>query len=499
MTEKDRKQIDRLFNPRGLALFGGVATAISFGRRFMDSQMLYGYKGAIYPISEKGGQVSGIKVYKNLDEVPGPIDLAALSVPARAVPGILRECLKKGLAGVQIHSSGFSETAEPEGIALEAEIAEIAAQGLRVVGPNCFGLHSPKGGITLLPGYRFSKESGPVAMISQSGGVGADFGYEALDRGLGLSKIASYGNGCDLDALELLDYLADDPDTEIIAAYLEGVRQGSRFLELLKKVTPRKPVVVWKGGLTPLGSRATISHTGSLGGQAKIWQGALNQAGVVSVQGLEEMMDALVALKYLRNQGRRIALLGGGGAIGVFSSDLAYRWGLEIPPFSPETQKRLRAYFPTPGNSMINPLDTGTPVLPMETVEALSREILTREPIDVLIVILLLRPLEADMPNFMRLNGLEPPPRGSYFEGLLPGLVRLKEETGKDIVMVFENKAYLEEDVFVEGVSRNMRGLYLRAGIPVYPSAERALRGIRHGWEGTRTGLRGGTHPEPVV
>jgi hypothetical protein len=305
---------------------------------------------------------------------------------------------------------------------------------------------------------------------------------------LGLSKIASYGNGCDLGAYELLDYFADDPETKFISAYLEGVRQGSCFLDLLKKVTLRKPVVVWKGGLTPLGSRATISHTGSLGGQANIWQGALTQAGAVSVQGLEEMMDALVALKYLRNQGRRIALLGGGGAIGVFSSDLAYRWGLEIPSFSSETQKRLRTYFPAPGNSMVNPLDTGTPVLPMETVEALCREILTREPIDVLVVILLLRPLEADMPNFFRLNGLEPPPSGSYFEGLLPGLVRLKEETGKDIVMVFENKAYLPEDVFVEGVSRKMRGLYQEAGLPVYTSTERALRGIRHGWEGTRAG-----------
>jgi acyl-CoA synthetase (NDP forming) len=486
MNKKDREQLDRIFHPRGLALFGGVATVVSFGRRFMDSQRMYGYRGALYPISDKGGEVSGIKVYKHLSEVPGPVDLAALSVPAKAVPGILRDCLKNGVAGVQIHSSGFSEMGTPEGIALEAEIAEIAAQGLRVVGPNCFGLHCPKGGFTLLPGYRYSKESGPVALFSQSGGVAGDFGYEARYRGLGLSKIASYGNGCDLNALELLDYLADDPNTEIIAAYLEGVRRGSRFLELLKAVTTRKPVVIWKGGLTPLGSRATISHTGSLGGQARIWQGALKQAGAVSVQGLEEMMDALVALKYLRNQGRRIALLGGGGAIGVFSSDLAHRWGLEIPPFSPETQAHLRAYFPAPGNSMVNPLDTGTPVLPREMVEALCREILTREPIDVLVIILLLRPLEADMPNFSRLNGLEPPPSGSYFEGLLPGLVRLKEETGKDLIMVFENKAYLEDDVFVEGVARKVRSLYQQAGIPVFPSTERALRGIRHGWEGTR-------------
>jgi acyl-CoA synthetase (NDP forming) len=266
MTREKRQQLDRMFNPRGIALFGGVANAVSFGRRFLDSQILYGYSGNLYPLSEKGGEVLGFKVYKSLKEIEGPVDLAVLSVPARAVPGILRECLEHGLPGVQIHSSGFAELGSPEGLALEAEIAEIAARGLRVVGPNCFGLHCPRGGITLLPGHRFSKESGSVAMISQSGGLAADFGYEARDRGLGLSKVASYGNGCDLEALELLEYLADDPDTGIIAAYLEGVRHGPQFLDLLKQVTLRKPVVLWKGGLTPLGSRATVSHTGSLGG-----------------------------------------------------------------------------------------------------------------------------------------------------------------------------------------------------------------------------------------
>jgi acyl-CoA synthetase (NDP forming) len=487
MKEKERQQLDRMFNPRGLALFGGVATAVSFGRRFLESQVLYGYTGTLYPISEKGGEVSGFKVYKNLKAVKGPVDLAALSVPAKAVPGILRECLNHGVAGVQIHSSGFAELGSSEGIALEAEIAEIAAQGLRVVGPNCFGLHCPRGGVTLLPGHGFSKESGSVAMISQSGGIASDFGYEAQYRNLGLSKIISFGNGCDLGAMELLDYLADDPDTEIIAAYLEGVHKGPQFLNRLKRLTSRKPVAIWKGGLTPLGSRATVSHTGSMGGEAKIWQGALTQAGAVSVQGLEELMDTLTALKYLHKGGRRIALLGGGGAIGVYSSDLAFRWGLDIPRFSLETQKKLRTYFPTPGNSMANPLDTGTPALPRETVEALSKEILTREPVDVLIIILLFRTLETDLPTFFRLSGMEPPPRGSYVKGLLSSLARLKLETGKDVVLVFDNTAYREEDIIVEAVSREMRQEYQKAGIPVFSSVERALRGISRAWEGTKS------------
>ena len=489
MNPEKRQQIDRMFHPRGLALFGGTGTANSFGHRILQSQVLYGYDGPIYPISKKGGEVEGLKIYKSLNDVDGPVDLAAISVPARAVPAILRECLKKGVAGVQINSSGFAETGTPEGLALEAEVAEIAAKGLRIVGPNCFGLHSPRGKITFIPGYRFSKESGPLAFISQSGGVASDFGYEARFRGLGLSKVISYGNGCDLDAVELLDYLADDPETGVIAAYIEGVRNGGRFLDLLKQMTPKKPVVIWKAGLTPLGSRAAKSHTGSLAGEARIWKGALTQAGTVAVQGLEEMMDALVALRYLKQPGPRIAMLGGGGAIGVFSSDLAYRLGLEMPTFSQETRKRLRTYFPAPGNSMANPLDTGTPVLPFKTLLALTREVLTREPVDVLIIVLLLHSLEVIAPTFMRISGQEPPPRGSYFRGLLGGLGRLKKETNKDIVMVFDNTAYLQEDLEVEAVSRLMRNQYQQAGIPVYPSAERALRGIRLAWEGTRIKL----------
>jgi acyl-CoA synthetase (NDP forming) len=483
LITKKQEKLDRLFNPRGLALFGGAGTEGSFGHRTVQSQILYGYKGNLYPISKKGGEISGFKVYKKLSDVDGPVDLAMLSLPARAVPGILRQCLAHGVAGVQIHSSGFSEVGTKEGKKLEAELVEIAAQGLRIVGPNCFGIHCPRGGFTILPGFRLSKVPGSLALISQSGGVASDFGCEAQFRGMELSKIVSYGNGCDLDATELLDYFCDDPETEIIAAYIEGVHDGRRFLDLLKKVTTKKPVVIWKAGLTPLGTRATLSHTGSMGGTAKIWQGALAQAGAVPVQGMEEMMDALTAIKYLKNVGPRISLLGGGGAIGVFSSDLAHRFGLDIPSFSQKTQKILRTYFPVPGNSMVNPLDTGTPALPIDIVKAVTREILTREPIDVLIVILLLRTLEADMPIFYKMSGAEPPPKGSYLKALLGSLVKLKEETGKDVAMVFDNKAYLPEDVFVEAVSRELQEKYQKAGIPVYDSVDRALRGISRALE----------------
>ena len=223
-----------------------------------------------------------------------------------------------------------------------------------------------------------------------------------------------------------------------------------------------------------------MSHTGSLAGEDMVWKGVLTQCGAASVQGLDQMMDTLVALNYLKNRGRRIALLGGGGAIGVFSSDRAYRWGLEIPRFSEKTQKRLKVFFPAPGNSMANPLDTGSPAVPMETIQALAREILTREPVDVLIIIMLLRTLEVDLPTFAEMNQQEPPPPGSYLQSLVNPLAQLREETGKDLVMVLDNRTYQPEDVGVEAVSRQVRQQLQEVGIPVYSSAERALRGISY-------------------
>ena len=223
-----------------------------------------------------------------------------------------------------------------------------------------------------------------------------------------------------------------------------------------------------------------MSHTGSMAGEDRVWEGILTQAGASSVQGLDQMMDTLVALKYLKNRGRRIALLGGGGALGVFSSDRAHHWGLEIPKFSEKTQKRLKVFFPAPGNSMANPLDTGSPALPMETIQALAREILTGEPVDVLIIIMLLRTLEVDMPTFFEMNEQKSPPRGSHLQGLVKPLSQLRQETGKDLVMVLDNRTYQPEDVEVEALSREMRQRFQDVGIPVYSSAERALQGISH-------------------
>jgi acyl-CoA synthetase (NDP forming) len=475
-----REKLDCMFHPRGVAVFGAVHEPAKFGHMMLQTLIRYGYSGRLYPVQSQGGEVYGLRVYRSLGEVEGPVDLACVCVPAAGVPGVLRECLARGVAGAQVLTSGFAETGEAEGMALQRELTEIASRGIRVLGPNCFGAHVPRGGITLIPGYDFAKDAGPVALISQSGGVATDFGHEARMAGFGVSKIISFGNGCDLDAVELLDYLTDDLETGYVAAYLEGVKDGSRFRSALGRLTRKKPVVIWKGGLTPLGGRAAMSHTGSLGGESRVWDGVLTQTGAIPVQGLEELVDTLTALVHRRRPGRRIALLGGGGAIGVFSSDLAHRWGLEIPTFTPETRQRLRGWLATPGNSVANPLDTGTPVLPLDVLAHLTDEVLVREPVDVLVLILHLHPLGVVLPEFMEMDGLPLPSTEAYLDQLLEVVDRLKGTTGKDVVLVMENRANRVQDLDIERIYRRVRLRFQGRGISVFPTTERALRAIRN-------------------
>ena len=477
----DRKMcLDRMCRPRGLAVCGAVNRAGTFANMILTSHIGYGYKGRLYPVSPRGGEVAGLKIYRSVAEIKGPVDLASISVPIKAVLPVLRECLDIGVAGVQLHSSGFAETGDPLGKALQDEIADIAGQGLRVLGPNCFGLHCPAGGITLLPGFDYSQKPGPAGLVAQSGGVANDFAHECRFVGLGVSKVLSFGNGCDLETTELLEYLGQDDETRYIALYVEGVRHPRQFLATLKEVSRRKPVVVWKGGLTPWGRKAALSHTGSLSGDTDIWLSALSQTNALPVQGIDEVIDALVGVSYLKKRGRRIALAGGGGAIGVFSSDLAYRYGLDLPTFSPETQARLEELFPTPGHGVVNPLDTGNPFLSLDLFGRMLREIMIREPIDVMVPIMVLNSLEVEFRTLQCMAGNTLPPRGAYLEELLTIVSDLKEETGKDVVMVFDNRSHLMEHLEVEAVSRDMRGKFQARGIPVFPNTTRALRAIKY-------------------
>ena len=279
MDDRKMEELEEIFNPKSVAVVG-ASSSMKFGSFFLNSLKGFGFEGDLYPVNPKESEIMGLKSYPSVKEIPGDVDLVGISVPAKYVPGVMMDCKEKGVKAVEIFSSGFSELNE-DGIALDEELVSIARDGsFRIIGPNCFGIYCPSSKLTLLPGYDFSKESGPVAFIGQSGGYSADLCVRAKGWGINFSKVISYGNASDLNETDFMEYFLNDPETKIITAYIEGIKD-KRFVEVLRDVTKEKPVIIWKGGLTKSGARAVSSHTGSLGGQENLWKAVFRQTGAI--------------------------------------------------------------------------------------------------------------------------------------------------------------------------------------------------------------------------
>lgn len=349
-----------IFNPRSVAIVG-----VSTSRPYEDIAEIYvraliecGFKGDIYPINPKGGELRGLKIYPSVRDVPNALDYVICCIPAASVPQLIRDCAAKGVKAVQFFTSGFSETGTMEGRQLEAEICELARQnGIRLIGPNCMGVYSPKAGLSFAPDY--PKESGPVAFICQSGGNAIYFTRYAAERGIRFSKVISFGNAADINESELLEYLTADSETDVIAAYIEGLKDGKRFSSALKMAAATKPVIMMKGGCTEAGARAVASHTGALAGSAKIWDGLLRQAGVIPVASLEELADVLVTFMYWRvPEGRRLVAVDVGGGAAVVATDVYASAGFILPPLPQEIRNKLRSFLNTDaGTGLSNPVD----------------------------------------------------------------------------------------------------------------------------------------------
>jgi acyl-CoA synthetase (NDP forming) len=478
MEARDREHLTRIFHAKSLAVIGASLDPMKFGGLFLKAILDFGFKGRLYPVNPRGGEAQGIRFFREITELPDGIDLAAICVPREQVVPVLKACVAKGMAGAQILTAGFKEADDEVGEALEKEVAQVAAHGIRVVGPNCFGIYCPQSGLTMLPGNEFSHRSGPVGFISQSGGVCADLGQLARGCGLYFSLMVSYGNGCDLNAPELLEYLACDTETGIIGAYIEGVAEGRGLLSSLSLASANKPVLVWKAGLSETGRRAAASHTGSLAGSRGLWMGMLQQANVVSADGLEEFIDKAMAFINLPPcTGRRVAVVGGGGAISVEAADAAESCGLSVPRFSPRVQEELKDILPPPGNSVRNPVDVGHPMIPPQIISRLLEVTALVPDIDLLAVVQI--PYHIIMSKKRFMPGYPGPLSNlGHHRELLDGMCRIRERCGKPMVLIMKNIAPATEDLEIEHIWREYRDLSLAAGFPVYPTPERAFRSL---------------------
>jgi len=357
MGKSFKGEIEPLFSPRSVALVGISKTATNVAYMFLHNLLDAGFT-KVYPVNPKGGELLGVKVYPSIMDIPGDVDLAILTVPRHAVPALVRECARKGTKGVVLYTAGFSESGA-EGKEFERKIVKIARQaGTRLIGPNCVGTYNPSA--KLIPQAILPKESGPVGVISHSGFLFYYLLMSINDAGLKPSKGVSCGSDCDLTCVDFLEYLGDDAETRIIVAYLEGIRDGKRFFRIARKISPTKPIIVLKGGNTDAGRKASASHTGTLAVSTAIWKALCSQAGIISVDSFEQMMDAMVALHHLpKSKGKRVGIITTPGGLAVTATDACNELGLEIPRLSAKTQKELTKIAESVGTSVNNPVDLG--------------------------------------------------------------------------------------------------------------------------------------------
>lgn len=460
---------DRIFFPKSVAVVGASGEPGRPGYQFMWALLEFGYQGKLYPVNpEAPEEILGFRTYPSVRDVPEPVDFAFITVPANTVPGVIGDCVAKGVAGVEIFTSGFREVGE-DGRKLEEGIVRLAEGRLRIIGPNCFGIYCPRGGLTLLPGARLPREGGDVAFISQSGGLALYFAWAASGCGLRFSKVVSYGNACDLNESDFLEYLGNDDETSVIAAYIEGVREGKRFFRLARSLLGKKPFIVWKGGLTQTGGRAASSHTGSIAGERTVWQAFSRQTGAVLVDDFEELIDAVLFFRQCqRDIGRRVAVVGGGGAVGVAAGDVCERVGLTVPLAPAGLQEQLRKLLPPVGTSMRNPFDIGAPVLPAQLFKRVLEVLLSWEGIDVVII---------DRIYLYGLGGLNGMPEKSC-EERLEVVLELQQKTSKQFVVVTEELTTAADKIEVEMERRSAQQKLFDAGIAFAPSLTRAAKAL---------------------
>jgi acyl-CoA synthetase (NDP forming) len=351
-------EIEAIFHPRSIAVVGASANPDTPGYDYLHSLQTFGYAGEIYPVNPRAQEILGLPSYPSLREAPEPVDYVISCIPASAVLDLVDDCAAKGARALQLFTARFAETGRAEGAELERRLAERArAAGVRIIGPNCMGLLYPALGISFRADM--SRRPGKIGLLSQSGNLLFELTYFGEPRGLRFSKAISYGNGLDLNESDFLEYFAADGETAVVGAYVEGVRDGRRFLAALKRAAAAKPVVVLKGGRTAAGGRAAASHTAALAGQRDVWDAAVAQAGAVAVDTVEELIDMLLAFAYMRpgGHGRRLGMVGGGGGRSVLTADQCEELGLSVPPLPADVEKRIAEKAPDLAGWVTNPVD----------------------------------------------------------------------------------------------------------------------------------------------
>jgi len=443
------KNLETFFKPKSIAVVGASKNSTKIGHAALKNILISDYDCKVYPINLKEKEILGQKCYKKLGDVPGKIDLVLVSVPAKIVPQIIRECVQKKVENTIIISSGFSEIGNYK---LEAKIKKIAEKSnMRILGPNTMGYKNASDNLDASFVFGVPRK-GNLALISQSGALGIGMIYLANNEFVGVSKIIGVGNKLDIDDDDLIDYFSKDPETKVIGLYIEAIKDGRTFMNSIKACD--KPVLVVKAGRSAAGARATASHTGSMAGSDKIYGAAIKQAGGIRCRDVVELFDMARALAgQPPAQGNRIGIITNGGGLGILLTDACEANGLTIPKLSQKTYKKIDEILPDlihPNNPVDLVGDAG-----FYRYEAATRALLEDPNIDGIIV--------------ASVHG---------------GYARPREYTGAILKMIRERKLHEEYKKPILGTwvgGKEFEDLVLdlkAAGVPIYPSSWRTARAM---------------------
>jgi len=455
--------LDAVLNPSSVAVIGASASPDKIGNKILKNIVEAGFSGAVYPVNPRGGEILGLEAYPSVLDAPGDVDTVVVVVPSRFVPGVMEECVQKGVKGAVIISSGFKDVG-PEGAELEKLVLVTAARGgIRIVGPNCQGVSNPVLGFCAT--WPLISQVGDVAVISQSGSIALEVPSFLVDNHIGYSKSVALGNKSDVDEADLISWLGRDEGTRVIAVYTEGTDEGRKLMVAIRDASATKPVLILKGGKTEAGRKAVLAHTGSLAGSGEVFEAAVSQSGGFCVGSLEELLDAAKAFSMLPvPRGPNLLVVTSSGGAGILSSDASEKAGLTLSTLSRDTVDRLKAVLPD-FCILRNPLDL--------TGNALTEPRMYRDALKVV-----LESGEADMVLVVFgdpiLDTVE----------LLGEAVEKAEEKGVPVVVNYLGGADVQK-VEVDALQRN--------GIPVYQTPERAITalGYLNRYRLNRNGLGG--------
>ena len=443
--------LKHIMNPRSVAIIGASQNPEKVGHVILQNYFDVGYSGKLFPVNNSyEGRILGLPVYKSVLDIKSGVDLAVIAIPAEHVAEVLTECGKAHVKGVVIVSSGFSEVGETE---RQEKITEISKKyGMPVIGPNCLGVMDMRSRIDTmyLPTFKLDKPKiGSVSFASQSGAVGSLILDVISHEGFGLSKFISYGNAAVVDETDILNYLAYDKDTKIIVFYIEGAKRGKEFIDVAKKATKIKPVIIIKGGKTSAGASAAHSHTAALAGSAEAYDAVFKQFGFVEAEDMDELIAyAKIFDTQPLTTGNRIGMITNGGGMGVLATDAIYKNGLVMAELSEESKKVLKESMPPIVNIRL-PLDIGGDADDKRFAAALDT--VSSDPnVDALIVITLFQTPGADS----RVASM---------------LIHRSMESKKPIVVISPGGSYTQ-------VHKDMME---SSGVPVYDSEDLAAKSLK--------------------